>query len=113
MAISLTQGTIEYLEFPWVDTTGLLVTLVGTAPVFDVKDTQSTPHSYYTNQAGVVNGAMPMTLLCLIDTTTSPGGSPSGGGVWLPGDYNIWIKLTTPPGSERPRLGPFPFTVKL
>jgi hypothetical protein len=113
LAITLTQGTVEYLLFDWTDTLGSLTTLVGAGGQYDVKDTQPTVHSYYTGQSGTVNGATPMRLYCLIDTTTSPGGSPSAGGAWLPGDYKIWVKLTSPPGSERPRVGPFTFTVVL
>lgn len=109
MALVLVQGSVEFLEVQWTDTDGVLTTLNGTAPVFDVKG--PTGYSYYTSQAATLNTLVPMTEYCLIDTTTSPALSPSAGQPWLPGDYKLYAKLTAGPGSERPRLGPFVFTV--
>lgn len=104
--VVLIQGTVEYLLFDWSDQLGVLTTLDGTTKLFDVAG--PTGYAYYTNQGSTNVG---MRQYCLIDTTTSPGGSPSAGGLWLPGDYKIWVKLTAGVGSEKPRVGSFPFTV--
>src|SRR5256885_12470882 len=106
----ITQGTDEFLICSWSDTLNILTSLSGTGPKYDVKDTKATPFSYIT--AGDSSTTfLGLNQYCLVDTRTSPGGSPSGGGLWLPGIYDLWVYLTTPPGSERPRKGPFQFTV--
>lgn len=105
--VPLTQGTVEYLLFDWADILGALASLAGTTPVFDVKD-ELTSFSYYTSQTASFVG---LTQYCLVDTTTSPAGSPSGGGIWIPGNYRIWVKLTTGLGLEKPREGHYTFVL--
>lgn len=96
MAVTLTQGTIEYLIVEVTDELHTLADLTGTAPKFTVLDTNGV---IKVNEA---NGTpVGMKVYCLVDTTA--------GGLWTGGNYRLYLRLTTAP--EVPRLGPFAFTV--
>lgn len=93
MSVRVPVGTEEYLRVTVKDATGVLTTLTGTSPTFDVKDAADV--AKYTAQA-----ATPTDLvgLCLVDTAG-----------WTPGEFRLWFQFVT--GAETVRLGPFPFTV--
>lgn len=93
MAIKITKGTKENVPVDIIDNTGIIATLVGSNPKFDVLDAADTV--LINQQAATVSGTM--RLLCLCDftnTTTFPEGL-----------YRLFVNFSF--GSETPRLGPF------
>jgi len=97
-AIRLAQGTKEYVIAEVVDTTGVVTTLVGTTPKFDVivVDNGGADAPGTVKQNDVNCNVTNMTLQALVDTTSGP---------WAPGWYQIFFFWTI--GSEVPREGPF------
>lgn len=106
--VRLVQGTIEYVLHDWEDTLGNVTSLAGLAPKYEVWSSSGTVYQYITNGTSTFVG---MKQYSLIDTTASPVGSPSGGGLWLPGTYKCWVRLTANLGAEQPKLGSFIITV--
>jgi hypothetical protein len=100
---SLVQKTIEFLL---VDVTDLLTPplnltdLAGTNPVYDVIDFNNA--FKYTQEPASQDGTNLMRVYCLVNTNL--------GGLWDPGEYRLYVTITTPP--EQPRLGPFTFKVE-
>jgi len=93
MATAITLGTKENFPIDVIDNTGILTTLVGSSPNFDVLDEAGA--FKITAQAATVSGTMRLMCLCdLSNQTTFPVGS-----------YRLFAKFTF--GSETPRLGPF------
>jgi hypothetical protein len=93
MAIAITLGTKENIPIDLTDLTGIITTLVGSNPKFDVLDAAS---AFKINQqAATVSGTMRLMCLCdFSNTTTYPVGL-----------YRLFANFTF--GSEVPRLGPF------
>lgn len=93
MAIAITLGTKENVPVDIVDTTGIITTLVGSTPKFDVLDDADT---FKINQQGAtVSGTM--RLLCLCDFSVEA--------TFPIGHYRLFVEWTF--GSEQVRLGPF------
>jgi hypothetical protein len=93
MATAITLGTKENFPIDVIDNTGILTTLVGSSPNFDVLDEAGA--FKITAQAATVSGTMRIMCLCdFTNQTTFPVGS-----------YRLFAKFTF--GSEVPRLGPF------
>ena len=93
MAIAITLGTKENIPIDVVDNTGVITTLVGSSPTFDVLDAAGA--FKITAQAATISGTMRIMCLCdFSNTTTFPIGL-----------YRLFAKFTF--GSEIPRLGPF------
>lgn len=93
MSVKITLGTKENIPVDIEDATGIITTLVGSSPTFDVLDAADVVK--INAQAATVSGTM--RLLCLCDfsvTATFPVGK-----------YRLFVKFTV--GSEVPRLGPF------
>lgn len=101
MAITLTQGTKEYINVDVVDALGGIATLDGTTPKFDIIGPSPSSTSKYTQQAALNTV---MKLKCLVDTSA---GHPNG--LWTTGTYKLYVNFTTAP--ELPRLGPFEIEV--
>lgn len=93
MAIAITLGTKENVPVDIVDVTGIITTLVGSSPKFDVLDSTSTLK--INQQAATVSGTM--RLLCLCDFSNEA--------TFPIGAYRLFVEFTY--GSEQPRLGPF------
>lgn len=96
MAITLPQGTKEYLVVTVTDALANLASLSGASPRYTVYDPSNT--ALYTNTAAIASG---MSAKCMIDTTT---------GTWPPGDYELYLRLDALP--EVPLLGPHEFTIE-
>ena len=97
MAITLQQGTKEYILVDVEDLLGNLTTLTGTNPRFTVLDAADV--AKYTDQAATnVN----MKAYCLIDTMN--------GGAWAGGTYRLWLKFDVSP--EVPYIGPYEFDIE-
>lgn len=93
MAIAITLGTKENVPVDIEDVTGIITTLVGSNPKFDVVDDADV--LLINQQAATVSGTM--RLLCLCDFSNE---------VTFPvGHYRLFVEWTF--GSEQPRLGPF------
>ena len=93
MASAITLGTKENYPIDVIDNTGILTTLVGTSPTFDVLDAAGA--FKITAQAATVSGTMRLMCLCdFSNMTTFPVGA-----------YRLFAKFTF--GGETPRLGPF------
>lgn len=93
MAIPITLGTKENVPVDIVDVTGIITTLVGSNPKFDVLDAADVVKI---NQANAtVSGTM--RLLCLCDFSNEA--------TFPVGEYRLFVEFTF--GSEQPRLGPF------
>jgi hypothetical protein len=97
MAITLPQGTKEYVVVDVADELNTLVTLAGTTPQYRVLKADDTDMIAWT--AGV---DQVMKLKCMIDTNV-----PS---LWPGGSYRLYVRFTTAP--ELPWLGPFEFEVE-
>lgn len=100
--LSLVQGTVEPINATVTDVGGVLTTLDGLSPVFDVvpvdvDDLDDTP-AKYTDEPATNSGMM---IICLIDTTD--------GGLWARGKYRLYVSFTS--GSQIPKLGPIDFYV--
>ena len=97
MAIAITLGTKENIPIDVIDNTGVITTLVGSSPTFDVLDAAGA--FKITAQAATVSGTMRLMCLCdFTNTTTFPVGL-----------YRLFAKFTF--GSEVPRLGPFDLAI--
>jgi hypothetical protein len=97
MATPITLGTKENYPIDVIDNTGILTTLVGTSPTFDVLDAANV--FKITAQAATVSGTMRLMCLCdFSNMTTFPVGL-----------YRLFAKFTF--GGEIPRLGPFDLQV--
>jgi hypothetical protein len=97
MAITLQQGTKEYILVDVEDELNAITSLDGKNPRFTVMDAADV--AKYTDQAATnVN----MKAYCLIDTMN--------GGAWAGGVYRLWLKIDATP--EVPYIGPFEFDVE-
>jgi hypothetical protein len=98
-AVRLAQGTKEYVNAVVTDETGVVTTLVGTSPKFDVVvvDNGGADPVGTVKQNDVNCLVTDMTLQALVDT--------NAGGLWALGFYQIFYFWTI--GSEVPREGPF------
>lgn len=93
MATLITLGTKENVPVDIVDTTGIITTLVGSNPKFDVLTALNV---FKVTQANAtVSGTM--RLLCLCDFSNEA--------TFPVGAYKLFVEWTF--GSEQPRLGPF------
>lgn len=93
MAIKITLGTKENIPIDIIDNTGVITTLVGSNPKFDVLDAANT--LLINQQAATISGTMRLMCLCdFSNETTFPVGL-----------YRLFAEFTF--GSEQPRLGPF------
>lgn len=93
MAIAITLGTDEKVPVDIIDVTGIITTLVGSNPKFDVIDDAD---ALLINQ-GTAEVSGTMRLLCPCDFSNE---------VTFPvGHYRLFVEFTF--GSEQPRLGPF------
>lgn len=97
MAIAITLGTKENVPVDVIDNAGIILTLVGSSPKFDVLDATNTVK--INQQAATVSGTM--RLLCLCDFTNQT--------TFPIGAYRLFCDFTV--GSEKPRLGPFDLQV--
>jgi len=93
MAIAIALGSKENIPVDVIDNAGIITTLVGSSPKFDVLDAASTVK--INQQAATVSGTM--RLLCLCDFTNTA--------TFPIGDYRLFVDATV--GSEKPRFGPF------
>lgn len=93
MAIAITLGTKENIPIDLVDNSGIITTLVGSNPKFDVLDAASALK--INQQSATVSGTM--RLMCLCDF--------SNVATYPIGLYRLFANFTF--GSEVPRLGPF------
>lgn len=93
MAIAITLGTKENIPIDLIDNTGVITTLVGSNPKFDVLDAASTLK--INQQSATVSGTM--RLMCLCDFSNEA--------TFPVGLYRLFAEFTF--GSEQPRLGPF------
>jgi hypothetical protein len=97
----MVAGSIEYILVDVDDRAGLVTTLIGTTPKFNVyKKADGTQK--ITNQSCAVDAGKPMQLRCLIDTTL-----PS---LWASDEYELYVTFTS--GAETPDHGPFSFFVE-
>jgi hypothetical protein len=92
----VTKGTKENVRVTYEDRSGLVTTLVGSAPTFDVIDSAEV---YKVTAASASASGMIITLL--LDTTA--------GGTWAEGEYRLFVKFTV--GSQVIRKGPYFFTI--
>jgi len=93
MAVAITLGTKENVPVDIVDLTGIITTLVGSTPKFDVLDAANVVK--INQQTATVSGTM--RLLCLCDFSNEA--------TFPIGAYRLFVEFTF--GSEQPRLGPF------
>jgi hypothetical protein len=93
MAIAITLGTKENIPVDVIDNAGIITTLVGSTPKFDVLNAANSV--LINQQSATVSGTM--RLLCLCDFTNT--------GTFPIGAYRLFVDFTV--GSEKPRLGPF------
>lgn len=96
MAVSLPQGTKEYLIVDVEDELGNIATLSGHNPRYTVKDEAGA--AKYTDAVG---SSTVMSAYCMVDTTS--------GGLWAAGLYRLYLRFDATP--EVPYLGPFTFEV--
>lgn len=96
MAVTLPQGTKEYIVVNVDDELDNLLTLDGTTPQYRILTEAGVEKLTWTNAVIQV-----MKLFCMVDTQS--------GGLWAAGEYRLYARFTTAP--ELPWLGPFPFTV--
>lgn len=99
MAVTLPQGTKEYVVVDVEDALASIVDLAGTTPQFKVlnPDPDDTDKLAW---AAVTNVSL-MKLYCLLDTSVGP---------WDGGTYRLFVRFTTAP--ELPVLGPFEVEVE-
>lgn len=98
---TLVSGTKEFLFYDVVDRAEAVTSLAGATPTFSVTR-KSNNAAMITNQACVVDVALPMQLRCLVDTAT-----PTD---WESDEYELYLKWVS--GSETPVHGPFLFRVE-
>jgi len=97
MAILITLGTKENIPIDIIDNTGIITTLVGSSPKFDVLDEADT--FKINQQSATISGTM--RIMCLCDF---------GNEATFPvGLYRLFAEFTF--GSEQPRLGPFDISI--
>lgn len=92
----VTKGTKENVRVTYEDRSGLIATLAGSGPTFDVLDAA--------DAAKVTAGsasASGMVITLLLDTTV--------GGVWAEGEYRLFVQFTV--GAQVIRKGPYFFTI--
>jgi hypothetical protein len=99
---TLVSGTVEYLLIDVADRTDTVTTMADKSPIFNVFQ-KSNGTQKITDLACVVDGARPMQLRCLINTTS--------GGNWPSDEYELYVKYTV--GSEVPEHGPYSFYVEV
>jgi hypothetical protein len=92
----VTKGTKENVRVTYEDRSGLVTTLAGSGPTFDVLD--SADVAKVTAGSASASG---MIITLLLDTTV--------GGVWAEGEYRLFVKFTV--GSQVIRKGPYYFTI--
>lgn len=92
----VTKGTKENVRVTYEDRSGLVTTLAGSGPTFDVLD--SADVAKVTAASASASG---MIITLLLDTTV--------GGVWAEGEYRLFVKFTV--GSQVVRKGPYFFTI--
>lgn len=93
MAVAITLGTKENVPVDIEDVTGIITTLVGSSPKFDVLDSANV--FKINQQTATVSGTM--RLMCLCDFSNEA--------TFPIGAYRLFVEWTF--GSEQPRLGPF------
>lgn len=98
MAVTLPQGTKEYVIVDVDDELNAIADLSGTTPQFRVLKPDDSEMISWT----AVNSVTLMKCRCLIDTNV-----PS---LWPGVEYRLYLRFTTAP--ELPWLGPFPFDVE-
>lgn len=96
MAVSLPQGTKEYLVVNVTDALATLNTLAGTTPQYRILKPDNTEQLTWTAATDQV-----MKLYCMVDTNLPA--------LWAAGTYKLYCRFTTAP--ELPVLGPFEFDV--
>lgn len=94
----IAQGSKEQIRCTMTDRSGTVTDLTSSGPTFDVIDFNDV---YKVTASGATASGLIITVL--LDTTV--------GGLWVVGDYRLFIKFTI--GSEVVRKGPFYFTVTL
>lgn len=92
----LAKGSKEFLIADITDRLGVLTTLAGTNPTYDIK-IRDADTFISTGLPATVSG---MKALCLVDTTL---------GAYVVDIYELFITFNNIP--EQPRLGPFTFEV--
>lgn len=97
MAIGyIAKGSKENVHVDFVDRSGVVTSLAGSGPTFDVIDSAEV----FKVTAGSASAAA-MRITVLLDTTF--------GGTWAEGEYRLFVKFTV--GSQVIRKGPYYFTI--